>query len=133
MSDTTSGLRWGRILLAGLLAEVTTIIIIVLIVTIYDFTVGAGQTEAQRQAFAGQAGYYVAPLAGAVATFLFALWVGRKAQMRIVLHGMLVSVVATLLSVGFLVAAPPQTRTMYIASYVLKLLSGYAGGLVAKK
>lgn len=133
MDTKQSSIHWVKILVAGLLAEIVTIIIIVLAVTIYNFTIGSGQTEEQKQAFAAQAGFYVAPVASVVLTFLFAFWVGRKVESKIVLHGTLVGVVATLLSVGFIFAAQPEVRIMYAASYILKLLSGYAGGVFAQK
>ncbi len=133
MDTKQSSIHWVKILVAGLLAEIVTIIIIVLAVTIYNFTIGSGQTEVQKQAFAAQAGFYVAPVASIVLTFLFAFWVGRKVKSKIVLHGTLVGVVATLLSVGFIFAAQPEVRIMYAASYILKLLSGYAGGVFAQK
>jgi len=133
MDTKQSGIRWVRVLVAGLLAEIVTIVVIILVVTIYNFTIGSGQTEAQKQAFAAQAGFYVAPIASIVLTFLFAFWVARKVESKVVLHGTLAGVVATLLRVGFIFAAQPKARLMYVASYILKLLSGYAGGVLAQK
>ena len=133
MDTKQSGIRWLKVIGAGLLAEIATIIVIVLVVAIYNFTIGSGQTETQKQAFAAQAGFYIAPIASILLTFLLAFWVGRKVESKIVLHGTLVGVVATLLSVGFIFAAQPEARLMYIASYILKLLSGYAGGVFAQR
>ncbi len=62
-----------------------------------------------------------------------ALWVGRKVQSRIVLHGILVGVVGVVLTGGFIVTAKPEDRWMYVLSFVLRIVGGYIGGLVARK
>ena len=79
------------------------------------------------------AGYYVAPPASAVATFLMVLWVARKLESRVVLHGVLVGLVGVLLTGGFVFAAKPEDRLMYVVSFVLRIVGGYLGGLVAQK
>ena len=133
MADGRSGIRWLRVVLAGFLAELTTIIVITLVIVAHNLAVGGAESDAEKQQLAARAGFYVAPVASIVLTFLFALWVARKAAARAVLHGTLVGVVAVVLSAAFIFAAEPAARWMYAASYVLKLLSGYAGGAFAGK
>ena len=79
------------------------------------------------------AGYYVAPPASAVATFVMALWVARKLESRFVLHGVLVGLVGVVLTGGFIVMAKSEDRLMYVVSFVLRIAGGYLGGLVAQK
>jgi len=79
------------------------------------------------------AGYYVAPSASAVATFLMVLWVARKVESRFILHGVLVGLVGVALTGGFIFTAKPGDRLMYVVSFVLRIVGGYVGGLVAQK
>jgi fluoride ion exporter CrcB/FEX len=79
------------------------------------------------------AGYYVAPAASAVATFLMVLWVARKLESRFILHGVLVGLVGVVLTGGFIFTAKPGDRLMYVVSFVLRIVGGYLGGLVTQK
>ena len=79
------------------------------------------------------AGYYVAPPASAVATFLMVLWVARKLESQFILHGVLVGLVGVVLTSGFIFTAKPEDRWMYAASFVLRIVGGYVGGLVAQR
>ena len=79
------------------------------------------------------AGYYVAPPASAVATFLMVLWVARRVESRFILHGVLVGLVGVVLTGGFIFTAKPGDRLMYVVSFVLRIVGGYVGGLVAQK
>ena len=79
------------------------------------------------------AGYYVAPPASAVATFLTVLWVARKLESRFILHGLLVGLMGVALTGGFVFMAKPEDRLMYAVSFVLRIAGGYLGGLVAQR
>ena len=57
---------------------------------------------------------YAAPSASLVMCFLFALWVGRRLESRFILHGMLVGVVATLLTWGSLWLALSPSRISWL-------------------
>jgi hypothetical protein len=74
---------------------------------------------------------YTAVTASLVSCFLFAIWVGRGVSSRVVLHGALVGVVATLLYVG-LTRGQPE-RPAYLVAHVLKILGATAGGFVAER
>jgi hypothetical protein len=121
-------LRWWRILLAGVLAEI-------LYALFLQFMIGD-----MMQAFApvGMAGALVCMLLGG-------LWVGRSAPSRPVLHGTLVGVAAVafyFVLVGLAVlfapeaAAPPDAATPGLASapallnHALKVVGGAVGGLL---
>jgi len=113
-------IRWGRVVLAAVAAEAAVILLIVVISTI-------------KPEFRESAGYYVAPAASAVATFLMVLWVARKLKSDFVLHGILVGVVGVALTGAFIFAAKPEDRLMYGVSYVLRIIGGYLGGVVARR
>jgi hypothetical protein len=113
-------IRWGRVVLAAVAAEV--LVILTLLAASAVFKV-PGEV----------AGYYVAPPASALATFLMVLWVARKLESRFILHGVLVGLVGVVLTGGFIFTANPGDRLMYLASLVLRIVGGYLGGLVAQK
>jgi putative membrane protein (TIGR04086 family) len=113
-------IRWGRVVLAAVVAEAAVILLIVAISTV-------------RPEFAESAGYYVAPPASAVATFLMVLWVARKLKSDFILHGILVGFVGVVLTGGFIFTAKPEDRWMYVVSFVLRVVGGYLGGLVAQR
>jgi putative membrane protein (TIGR04086 family) len=74
---------------------------------------------------------YAALPASLVNCFLFALWVGRRVDSRLVLHGTLVGVVATLLYVGLTLGRPEPSA--YLVAHVLKILGGAAGGFFVER
>src|SRR5918992_5222380 len=110
---TSAELRWGRILLAGLMAEL--LVFAVVFPTLYLF---------------GQQAFLASILiASAVMPFIFAMWVGRRVESRFVLHGGLVGLVAALIYIG-LSWGQPQPLLYYI-SHGFKIVGGITGGIVA--
>lgn len=115
-----ANIRWGRVVLAAVAAEVIVIVSLVAISTLFKVP-------------SELAGYYVAPPASALATFLMVLWFARKLESRFILHGVLVGFVGVALTGGFIFTAKPEDRWMYVVSFVLRVVGGYLGGLVAQK
>jgi putative membrane protein (TIGR04086 family) len=108
-------MRWGRIVVGGLLAEVA------LILAIVPLGLRLGESFL----------HYTAPPGSFVTCFLGALWVGRGVRSRFVLHGVLVGVVAALIYVGLTRAQPEPP--VYIVAHGLKLAGGACGGFVAAR
>src|SRR5437588_12155592 len=104
-SAAKRGIRWGRIALAAFLAEVAVVLIIGAVILAHRLWIAPGQTEAEYRAFGELAGYYAGPAGGALMTFLFVLWVGRKLDSGFVLHGLLIGIAGVLLTAGFIVVA----------------------------
>jgi hypothetical protein len=73
-------IRWGRVVLAAVAAEVAVILSLLAASAVFKVP---GES----------AGYYVAPPASALATFLMVLWIARKLESRFILHGVLVGLV----------------------------------------
>jgi len=113
-------IRWGRVVLAAVAAEAAVILLIVAI-------------NAIRPEYGEWAGSHVAPPASAVATFLMVLWVARKLESGFVLHGILVGLAGVVLTGGFIFAAKSEDRLMYGVSFVLRIIGGYLGGVVARR
>jgi len=132
-TEKKSHIRWKRIVLAAVLSELTVIALLLAVIAVHSFVIAPGQNAAQYGEFAQTAGYYLAAPAAAVATFVFAFWVAQRLDSGFIKNGLLVGAVATLLTLGFVFGARPEDRLMYIISYVLRLVAGYCGGLVAQK
>jgi len=115
-----ANIRWGRVVLAAVAAEVIVILSLLAASAVFKIP---GEL----------AGYYVAPPASAIATFLMVLWVARKLDSRFILHGVLVGLVGVALTGGFIFMAKPGDRLMYVVSFVLRIVGGYLGGLVAQR
>ena len=128
-----TGIRWTRVILAAVLSEAGVIAILLASIALYRSLIAPGMTDADYQTLGQRVGYYVAPIAGAVTTFLMVLWVGRKLDSRYVANGVWVGVVSVLLTVGFIVTARPEDRLMYGVAFVLRIVSGYLGGRVAQR
>ncbi len=127
-----SRIRWTRVLIAALLSEAAVIVILLAITMSYSLLISPGKSAAEYQEFGALAGYYVAPAAAALATFLSVLWVARKLTSDFIANGTLVGVAAVILTAGFLAGAKPEHRLMYIVSFALRIVAGYLGGLVAQ-
>jgi putative membrane protein (TIGR04086 family) len=107
-------IRWGRILVGGLLAEVA------LILAIVPAGLRLGETFL----------HYTAPPGSFITCFAAALWAART-DSRPVLHGMLVGAVAALIYVALTRAQPEPA--VYILAHLLKLAGGACGGWVAAR
>lgn len=119
----TNSLRWGRIVLGGILAEVILILIVI----------------PMRVAAASETAVTDVAVAGSFLAFVPVAWLMTRSLGRAVLHGVLMGAVAalfyTLLAVVgqlFVKDAPPMPFIYYVA-HGLKLLGGAAGGWLAQR
>jgi hypothetical protein len=131
-SSEKSGIRWGRVLVAAILSEVAVITILLAASEIYSLTVTPGQTGPGARDTGEIVGYYIAPPAGALATFVVVLWVARKLESKFIINGVAVGIVSVLLTVGFFAGARAEDRPMYLVAFALRIVAGYLGGWVAQ-
>jgi len=116
------GIRWGAVVLSAVLTEA---VMIALAIPLQRY----GQDAVTALALTGS---FLLPL-------LFAIWVGRRAQNRFVLHGLLIGAFGILIYVGLSEAArrfgPPQPPQpfAYTIAHGLKLLGGALGGFIASR
>ena len=113
--NTLGRIHWARVLMGGFLAEASVFAVVIPVFLLF------GQRAVSYAALSGSL----------VMCFLFALWVGRRVESRLVLHGILVGVVATLLYVGLTRGRPEPSA--YLVAHVLKILGGAAGGFFADR
>ena len=119
--------------MAALASEVAVIVVLILITTTYRFLLAPGKSAADYQAFSDLAGYYFAPPAAGLAAFFGALWATRKLSSGFLVNGTLVGVFGVLLTGGFFFVTKPENRLMYVVSFVLRILGGYLGGVLAQR
>jgi hypothetical protein len=128
-----SNIRWGRVVLGAVLSEVAVILLLLGITLAYSVAIAPGLTQAQYGEFSRHAGYYVAPTAGAISTFLTVFLLTRRLNSGFVANGILTGIVGVLLTVGFLVTAKPEDRFMYGIAFLLRIAGGYLGGFTSQK
>ncbi len=124
MSDSTThttpvvslgSMKWGRILLAAVGAEV-----VLVGIAIPFYMLGRGEAL-----------LYAIPPACLALTMLFGFWAARAARSRHVLHGALVGTIAALAYVGM--TWGKALPTAYVVSHFLKVIGGAVGGFMAQR
>lgn len=106
-------IRWGWVLLGGLLSE------LLIFAVVIPITIFAGQESVL---------YTVAP-ASLIGTFVCGWWVAKKAAHRRRLHGVLVGAAAMVIYVAMSLGRPEPTA--FVVAHALKLVGGVAGGYVS--
>ena len=106
-------IRWGLVLLGGLVAEILIFAIAIPIAI-----------------FAGEGSLlYTAPTASLIATFMCGWWVAKKATHHRVLHGILVGAAVMVIYVAMSLGRPEPLA--YVIAHALKVVGGAAGGYVS--
>lgn len=125
--------RWLAALGYGLLAEVCTIVTIILISLIYKFGVARGMTDAAYEAFNQKMGGAVGIVGGTVFVYLFARIITRRVTANFVGHGLLVAVTAIVVSVTGSIAGHQGVPSGYILASILKIVAGWFAGFQGGK
>jgi hypothetical protein len=120
--------RWLRAVGYGLLAEISTIVTIILVTVLYRYVFSRGLTDAQYAAFNDRVGEVVGLVGGTLFTFLFARRLMRHLSSRFVAHGIVLALAAVALSVGGSIAGHHDVPRAYILASVLKLAAGVLAG-----
>ena len=125
--------RWLRAFAYGLLAEVATIITIIVIVMLYRFVLARGLSKTEYDAFGAQVGAIVGPVGGTIWVFVFARLLMRRLESRWVAHGIVVAIGAIVLSVAGSIAGHQGVPAGYVLASILKLIAGPAAGYLAAR
>lgn len=129
--QATRSIRWPLAIGAGVLSELAVIVLLSVIILTYRFLVAPGQESAVYERFGHRTGHFVAPLAAGLATMVFTVWAGGRLNTAFVLNGLAIGVVGVICAAGFIFVAPAEERFMYIVSYVLRIVGGVGGGVIA--
>ena len=125
--------RWLAAIGYGLLAEVCTIITIILVVAIYRYGIARGLPADAYDAFGQKAGGVIGIIGGTLFVYLFARLLTRRLSGNFVAHGVLLAISAIGLSVGGSIAGHHGVPAGYILASILKLLAGWFAGFQAQK
>ena len=121
---------WGRILLAGLLAEASVMVVFFILLGL-AWLAGVPEIAAPMTAL----DYVDALIASFLSIFIATRWVARRLEGAFVLHGILIALVAMslfLLLIG-LAEGSIEQPALYWVAHGLKFAGGIAGGLVAER
>jgi hypothetical protein len=122
--------RWLRAVGYGLLAEVATIITIILVVMAYKYVFARGLSDPDYAAFGQRAGGYIGLVGGTIYTYIFARRLMSRLSSRFSEHGMVVALAAITLSIAGSIAGHQGVPLAYIAASILKIVAGATAGLV---
>jgi hypothetical protein len=125
--------HWVRAFSYGLLAEITTIVAIVITVQIYRRMVAPGLTDATYAAFDAQAGGVIGVIGGTIFTFVFAHALMSRLINRFIAHGLVVAAGAILLQLAGSLAGHGGFPYMYVVADLLKLGAGWLAGFLAER
>ncbi len=123
-------IQWGRVLLAGFLAEVAVFVVFLLILGV-AWLAGVPEMAVPMTPL----DYVEALVASFLSIYFFTLWVGRRLDSGFVLHGALIGLVAMslFLLLIFVGAGSIEQPILYWVAHGLKIAGGITGGLVAER
>ena len=122
--------RWLRAVGYGLLAEVATIITIILVVMTHKYLLVRGAPDATYAAFGQQAGALIGVVGGTIYTYIFARLLMPRISSRFSEHGIVVALAAITLSITGSIAGHQGVPSEYIIASVLKIVAGARAGFV---
>ena len=125
--------RWLRAVWSGFLAEVSTILTVILIVQAYVHLFTRGLSDAEYVAIGQRIGGIVGIIAGTLFTYLFARLLMLLLTRRFVEHGLVVALTAIVFSVGGSIAGHHGVPLLYVLASILKLAAGALAGILAAK
>lgn len=120
-------IRFGRVIGFGLLAEVVTALIILAVLQLHERLIAPGNPEGVAD-FGRRAAAILGPGLGILFTYLAALRASRPVPDQARMHGLLVGVVAGLLTIPGIFGGAPEMRPIYVGAIALKLAAGWAAG-----
>ena len=121
-------IKWIRIIVAGVIAEIVPIAVLVILVA----TLGPGTAEADEE-FATRLGTYIGPIVGGLSAAVFAILITRSLKDGHVLNGFLLGLFIALLDAGLLIASGTEFQWLFVASGLGRIVLGTLGGYVASK
>ena len=120
--------RWLLAIGYGLLAEIATILTIVLGVMLYKYVIARGLPETDYASFGERAGALIGILGGTLYTFASARRLMRRVSSRFIAHGIVVALAAISLSIGGSIAGHQGVPDGYLLASALKLIAAVLAG-----
>ena len=105
MTTQLSQIKWGRVIMTALVVSVAGFLTTFLIVTAYAFILAFQARGAPDQtlimAFADQYAPWLGPISLILFTFLGALYLARRVDNAVTLHGIVLGVLVSLANISF--------------------------------
>lgn len=132
MGAERPGYPVGRILIAGLIIVLLTVLIVTLVVTGYAIYLGIEARGAPDQAridqFAARIGSILAPILAFMLTFLGAGWIRKKVPAAPILSGLVLGILVVILSLLADMAFGTELGAIDVLWYALVVAAGWLGG-----
>lgn len=125
--------HWLRAIGYGLLAEISTIVTIIVVTVLYRYVFARGLTAAEYALFNSRVGAVVGIVGGTLYTFLFAQRLMHRVSARFVAHGIIAALAAVALSVGGSIAGHQGLPSGYLLASTLKIVAGGLAGFLATR
>ncbi len=137
MNPSLSGIRWLRVLSAALAVMALSFFLLTVIVAVYAFGLAFQARGAPDQSaishFASRVSPKVMPWLEGALTFLSAVMVARRAEKAGATHGLLVGILAGLLSLAVPLAFVGRLGLRNVVLFLIIMGLGWVGGLVGQK
>ena len=124
---------WKRVIAAAILSEVGVFAALFASFGVYWLATGTTLHTILNSSRGEDISYYVAPPAAFLMTVLAVLWASRPLTSAFVRHGVLIGIVAVVMTFGFIFGARPEHSFMYVVSFGLRIAGGYVGGAIAQR
>jgi hypothetical protein len=119
---------WIYPIVGGIIAEGVTIAIIALVVAATGHG-GGGALDPVAE----RIGALVAATAGSLLCYVMGWWAARRVGWRFEIHGTLVGVAASVLTVLGIAFGPRGQIPYYVVALIMKIVAGSAGGRMAAR
>jgi hypothetical protein len=133
IENPARGDRWLRAVWSGFLAELSTVLTIILIAEAYVHLFTPDASDPGNAAIFEQIGGIVGIIAGTLYTYVFARLLMMLLTRRFVEHGVVVALTAIAFSVGGSIAGHHGVPLLYVPASILKLAAGALAGFLAAK
>ena len=128
MTAQLSQIKWGRVLLTTAAVYILSFLMVFLIVTAYAtylaFQARGAPDQVMITAFANQYAPWIGPISLILFTALGAMWMARRLEVAVPLHGVILGVLASLVNIIF--------DGLSLNSLLTTILTVAAGWLVAQ-
>jgi hypothetical protein len=124
--------RWIRAVIFGMLAELSTIVTVILVVTAHSVMTGGPMIDLTSR-FATIWGATVGIVGGAFYVYLYSRWIGSLVLQSFIAHGLVVAIAAIAVHLLTSLGSPGETETLKYAADALKLAAGAFGGWIASR
>lgn len=125
--------RWLRAVGYGVLAEIATIITIVVVLLLYQYVFARGLTKAEYTLLGQHIGAIFGPIGGTLYVFIFVRRLMPGISSGFVAHGIVVALAAIALSVGGSIAGHHGLPAGYMLVSALKIIAGASAGLLYER